>query len=178
MGEGQLIDVSMLEARHRPPGLGDGRISPRARCRIPSVRRTAPALRISLHTADGYITVGATSPRPWTGVLSSTRPGASLGTTSASDECRSPSPLRGVAELIEAVTVTKPSEHWYRLLEEAGVPCGVLNRLDQVTTDEHVQARGFIRELDHTKLGKVRATGSPPVIQNPVRLERAGPILG
>ena len=84
-----------------------------------------------------------------------------------------------LASLIEEVTTTMPSEHWYRLLEEAGVPCGVLNRIDQVLSDAHLQARGFVVDLPHSKLGTVRATGSPlRLSRTPVRLERAGPVLG
>ena len=84
-----------------------------------------------------------------------------------------------LAAIIEEITTTRPSAHWYRLLEEAGVPCGVLNRLDQVVADEHVQARGFVVELEHSKLGAVKATGSPVRLsRTPVRLERAGPVLG
>jgi formyl-CoA transferase len=143
-----------------------------------SAHRTSAPYQ-ALRTADGYITVGATSPRPWTAFCQA------LGlehlenderfATNAARRAR----YEELAGLIEQVTVTQPSEHWYRLLEDAGVPCGVLNRLDQVTSDEHVQARGFIRELDHTKLGKVRATGSPVRLsKTPVRLERAGPMLG
>jgi formyl-CoA transferase len=55
----------------------------------------------------------------------------------------------------------------------------VLYTLDQVLEDEHVRARGFVRELDHSKLGRVRATGSPVRFsRTPLRLERAGPLLG
>lgn len=180
MGEGQLIDVSMLEAGialqvwETSGYFATGEVPDP----LGSAHRTSAPYQ-ALHTADGYITVGATSPRPWTAFCQA------LGleqlenderfATNAARRAR----YEELAELIETVTITQPSEHWYRLLEEAGVPCGVLNRLDQVTSDEHVQARGFIRELDHTKLGKVRATGSPVRLsKTPVRLERAGPILG
>jgi formyl-CoA transferase len=55
----------------------------------------------------------------------------------------------------------------------------VLNRLDQVLADDHVRAREFVRELDHPTLGRVRATGSPVRFsRTPIRLERAGPLLG
>jgi crotonobetainyl-CoA:carnitine CoA-transferase CaiB-like acyl-CoA transferase len=86
---------------------------------------------------------------------------------------------RELAGLIEEVTVTQPSGHWYRLLERAGVPCGVLQRIDQALADEHVRARGFIVQLPHSKAGAVRATGSPiRFSRTPVRLEWAGPVLG
>ncbi len=59
------------------------------------------------------------------------------------------------------------------------MPCGVLYTLDQVLEDEHVKARGFVRELEHPVLGRVRATGSPVrPSRTPMRLERAGPLLG
>ena len=81
--------------------------------------------------------------------------------------------------LIEAVTVTRPSGRWYRLLEDAGVPCGVLNRIDQAVADEQVRARGFVVELPHSKAGTIKATGSPARLsRTPVRLTRAGPLLG
>jgi formyl-CoA transferase len=48
-----------------------------------------------------------------------------------------------------------------------------------VVEDEQVGAREFVVDLPHTKLGKVRVTGSPMRLsRTPVRLERAGPLLG
>jgi formyl-CoA transferase len=180
MGEGQIIDVSMLEAGialqiwESSGYFANGEVPEP----LGSAHRTSAPYQ-AMRTADGYITVGATSPKPWTAFCQA------LGlehlenderfATNAARRAR----YEQLAGLIEEVTVTKPSEYWYRLLEDAGVPCGVLNRLDQVTTDEHIQARGFIRELDHAKLGKVRVTGSPVRLsKTPVRLERAGPVLG
>jgi formyl-CoA transferase len=179
-GEGQLIDVSMLEAGialqvwETSGYFATGEVPDP----LGSAHRTSAPYQ-ALRTSDGYITVGATSPRPWTSFCQA------MGlehlehderfATNAARRAR----YEELAELIEKVTVTQTSEHWYRLLEDAGVPCGVLNRLDQVTSDEHIQARGFIRELDHARLGKVRATGSPVRLsKTPVRLERAGPLLG
>ncbi len=133
----------------------------------------------ALRTADGHITVGATSPRLWAAFC------AALGLQDLERDARFATVssrrfhTRELIARIEAVTTTYPSAHWHRLLEEAGVPCGVLNRVDQALHDEHVQARGFVVELDHPAAGKVRATGSPMRLsRTPVRLEHAGPLLG
>jgi formyl-CoA transferase len=179
-GKGQHIDVSMLESAialeawetsgyfatgEVPKPLGSAH------------RFNAPYQAV--RTADGYVTIGPTTPANWKAFCAAT----GLERLDA-DERFSTGPLRRrnnkelVAE-IERVTTTKDSEHWYRLLERAGVPCGVLYTLDQVLEDEHVRARGFVRVFEQSKLGPLRATGSPVRFsRTPVRLERAGPLLG
>jgi crotonobetainyl-CoA:carnitine CoA-transferase CaiB-like acyl-CoA transferase len=132
-----------------------------------------------MRTADGYITIGATSPRNWSALCDA------LGLQHLEHDPRFAEVAarrqryQELAEIIEEVTRTQPSEHWYRLLEQAGVPCGVLNRIDQVVADAHVKAREFVRDLPHAKLGQVRVTGSPMRFsKTPVRLDHAGPLLG
>jgi formyl-CoA transferase len=123
--------------------------------------------------------VGATTPRTWAALCEA------LGlqhlehderfATVAARRAR----YQELAGLIEEVTATQPSGYWARLLECAGVPCGVLQRIDQAVADEQVRARGFLVDLPHRKVGAVRATGSPlHFSKTPVRLEWAGPVLG
>jgi formyl-CoA transferase len=73
----------------------------------------------------------------------------------------------------------QPARHWVDALEQAGVPCGMLQTYDQVFRDPHLEARGFFPEAQHTKLGAVKQVGSPMRLSGtPVRMERAGPLLG
>jgi formyl-CoA transferase len=179
-GQGQQIDISLLESaialeawetsgyfatKEVPKPLGSAH------------RINAPYQAV--RTADGFITIGATTPANWQSFA------AALGLEHLSaDERFKTGPLRRknykeLVVLIEQVTSTRTSDHWYRLLEKAGVPCGVLYTLDQVFEDEHVRARGVVRELEHPTLGTVRVTGSPVRLsRTPLRLERAGPLLG
>ena len=179
-GEGQQIEVSLLESAmalevwETSGYLATGEVPEP----LGSAHRTSAPYQ-AVRTADGYITVGATTPRNWAAFC------GALGlrqlehderfATVAARRAR----YRELAGIIEEVTVTRPSVHWYGLLERAGVPCGVLQRVDQALADEHVSARGFVVELPHSKAGAVRATGSPIRFSGtPVRLERAGPVLG
>ncbi|MDQ3809562.1 MAG: CoA transferase [Chloroflexota bacterium] len=179
-GAGQQIDLSLFESAialevWETSGYFATGIVPEP---LGSAHRVSAPYQ-AVRTLDGYITVGATSPRNWAGFCQA------LGlqhlehderfATVANRRAR----YQELAELIEQITRTQPSEHWYRLLEQAGVPCGVLNRINQVMDDPHVAARGFIVDLPHTKAGTVRATGSPiKLSRTPVGLERAGPVLG
>ncbi|MCH8505225.1 MAG: CoA transferase [Ectothiorhodospiraceae bacterium] len=81
--------------------------------------------------------------------------------------------------LLEGVFRQHPSAHWLETLEVVGVPCGPVNKLDQVFADPQVQARQLQRALKHPSLGSI------PSVANPIRYdgesataERAPPELG
>ena len=179
-GTGQHIDVSLLESAIALEAWETSGYF--ATGEIPKPLGSAHRINApyqAVRTSDGYVTIGATTPANWQSFA------AALGLEHLStDERFATGPLRRknyreLAALIEEVTSRRPSEHWYRLLERAGVPCGVLYTLDQVLEDEHVRARGFVGELAHSKLGRVRATRSPVrMSRTPLRHERAGPLLG
>jgi formyl-CoA transferase len=179
-GSGQHLDISLLEsaialqAWETSSYFATGEV-PRPLGSAHRINAPYQAVR----TRDGYITIGATTPGNWDAFTKA------LGIERLSaDERFTTGPLRrknykALAALIEEVTVTNTSAHWYRLLEKAGVPCGILNTLDQVLDDEHVKARGVVRELAHPTGGGVRATVDPiRLSRTPMRHERAGPLLG
>ena len=179
-GKGQHIDVSLLEsamaleAWETSAYFANGDV-PKP---LGSAHRVSAPYQ-AIRTSDGYITVGATTAANWHAFC------VTLGLEHLEDDARFTTvPLRRanyreLAALIEEVSTTRPSEHWYRALETAGVPCGVLYTLDQALADEHVRARGVVREIAHPKGGTVNVVGSPiRFSRTPIRMERGGPLLG
>jgi len=83
-----------------------------------------------------------------------------------------------VEPLAEAMTA-RTTAAWVAALEAASVPCGPINRLDEVFADDQVKARGLAIAL-------CRPDGTPtPGVANPIRLSaspveynRAAPALG
>jgi crotonobetainyl-CoA:carnitine CoA-transferase CaiB-like acyl-CoA transferase len=62
------------------------------------------------------------------------------------------------AELIPILAdifATRPLAHWARLLEDAGIPNGPLNTLDQVVADPQTAALGMIQQKPGSALGLV-----------------------
>ena len=179
-GQGQLIDVSLFEAgvslavweaaAHWTSGDVPERLGSAHRASAPYQ---------AVRTADGYVTLGATTPPTWAALC------RVLGLDYLRDDARFSSNAgrraryRELAALLEEVTVTQLSAHWYAALEAAGVPCGVLQTYDQVLSDPHLQERGFFHALPHTTAGEVPALGSPVrLTRTPVQLKRAAPLLG
>jgi crotonobetainyl-CoA:carnitine CoA-transferase CaiB-like acyl-CoA transferase len=81
--------------------------------------------------------------------------------------------------LLRQATVMKTTAEWVAALEAAAVPCGPINRLDQVFADPQVQARGMKIELAHPALGMVPLVASPIRLSaTPVQYRHAPPTLG
>jgi crotonobetainyl-CoA:carnitine CoA-transferase CaiB-like acyl-CoA transferase len=71
--------------------------------------------------------------------------------------------------LIEAIAGRmrdKTTAEWIGILEPLGVPCGPINRLDEVYADPQVRHRGLRIEVPHPLSGTV------PLVANPIRFSR------
>ena len=81
--------------------------------------------------------------------------------------------------LLRQATVMKSTAEWIAALEAAGVPCGPINRLDQVFADPQVLARQMRIDLPHPTLGPVPLVANPiRLAASPVQYRQAPPTLG
>ncbi len=62
---------------------------------------------------------------------------------------------------IEKVFTQQPTSHWVIKLDAAGVPGGPVFSYDQALENEHSQARKLVVEIDHPKIGRMKALGNP-----------------
>jgi CoA:oxalate CoA-transferase len=63
-------------------------------------------------------------------------------------------------ELLKTLA-TKTAAEWIDLLHEAGVPCGPINKIEDVVKDPHVAARNMIIEVEDPTAGRVKMFGNP-----------------
>lgn len=81
--------------------------------------------------------------------------------------------------LIRQATVFKTTAQWITELEQAGVPCGPINDLQQVFADEQVVARGLRVDIAHSLGGTAPSVASPIRLSaSPVQYRNAPPLLG
>ena len=81
--------------------------------------------------------------------------------------------------MIDAVMRTRTQAEWASELTPRGVPCGPINRLDQVFADPQVAARGLRVDLPHPLAGSVPQVVAPLKFSaTPPLYDRAPPLLG
>ena len=179
-GRGQLVDVSMFESSVSLAVWEAGTYFTTGE--VPRAAGSAHKLvgpYQAVRAADGHFVIGATTPPNWTAFC------RALGLERLE---RDPRFADGTARrthadqlipLIEELTVTRPAAHWLAVLRAAGVPCGEIQDYAAVFNDPHLLARDFFVDLEHPRLGTVRALGTPiRLASSRPRIERAGPLLG
>jgi crotonobetainyl-CoA:carnitine CoA-transferase CaiB-like acyl-CoA transferase len=70
--------------------------------------------------------------------------------------------------LLKPILARRPLAEWIAALEEANVPCGPINRIDQVFADPQAIARGLTVAMQH-------ATGPMNLVASPLRLSGTPP---
>ena len=179
-GEGQLIDVSLLEAGVSLAIWEAGRFF--ATGEIPQASGSAhqsAAPYQAFRAADGWLTIGATTPPNWKALCGALGLQNLLEDERYADASRRHRNREVLASTIESITSTRPTQHWLQVLGEAGVPCAPIQDFGQVFTDPHLLARNYYWDAPHGTVGPVRQLGSPMRFSStPVRRDNAGPLLG
>jgi crotonobetainyl-CoA:carnitine CoA-transferase CaiB-like acyl-CoA transferase len=64
-------------------------------------------------------------------------------------------------EEIEKVFAARPTKHWVKKLDAAGVPGGPVFNYVRALENEHSRARNMVVEIDHPRIGRMKALGNP-----------------
>ena len=179
-GQGQFIDVSLLEAGVSLAIWEAGIFF--ATGEIPQASGSAhqsAAPYQAFRAADGWLTIGATTPPNWKGLCEALGLQNLIEDERYADASRRLRNREALASKIESITSTRPTQHWLQVLGEAGVPCAPIEDFGQVFTDPHLLARNYYWDAPHRTVGPVRQLGSPMRFsRTTVRRDTAGPLLG
>jgi crotonobetainyl-CoA:carnitine CoA-transferase CaiB-like acyl-CoA transferase len=81
--------------------------------------------------------------------------------------------------LLKPLFPLRSTAEWIALLETANVPCGPINRVDQVFSDPQAIARGLTVTMDHAATGALDLPASPlRLLGTPPEYKSAPPLLG
>lgn len=115
-------------------------------------------------TADGAINIAASGQKLWRRFCEATKLDDLLVDPKyETSQLRS----RNRAQLnvrIGELTCTKSSAHWVKILNDAGIPAGPINNIQQMFDDPQVQHLGMVRDVPTTKGTTIR------LVEQPVRM--------
>lgn len=179
-GEGQLIDVGMLDcqvailenAMVRYFSTGD----------IPRpLGRRHPAITPFevFESADGYVVIAIGNNELWRKFCEHVdRPEL------IDDERFHTNALRtenhaSLFPILADIMCRRTTDAWVEALEAIGVPCGPVNTVDKVANDPQVLARDMIAEVEHDTTGTVQIPGIPiKLSETPGQINAPAPNLG
>jgi formyl-CoA transferase len=110
-------------------------------------------------TADGHMNIGAAGEaiyQRFCKVIEA--PGLASDPDFATNADRSKNRAR-LNEAISAITRTRTTAEWIARLNEAGVPCGPIYKMNEVFADPQVRHLGIARSVPHKVLGSVEVIG-------------------
>ena len=80
--------------------------------------------------------------------------------------------------ILTEITTQFTTDHWIKSMESIGVPCGPVNTIDKVVTDPQVLEREMIVEVEHETTGALKIPGIPiKLSKSPGRIEHPAPNL-
>jgi formyl-CoA transferase len=183
-GQGQLVEVAMLEAAvcalasalgaHMD---GDRRVPPRTGNRHPAL---AMAPYNVYPTTDGHVAIFTASDRHWHSIA---RVLGREDLLEHPDYATTPGRAARVEEidaLVSAWTGVRGKDEVMRVMTEAHVPCAPVRTTAEVAADPHLEARGFWADLPHPRRGRARVPNSPIRLHGCERgrAARSAPLLG
>jgi formyl-CoA transferase len=164
-GRGQLVECSLLETAvgfsswTSAGWLVDGQEPTRQGSRH---RQNAPYQRFA--TKDGYLMIGAAGQHIWERCVRALAQPAWL-TDARFRTSRDRMKNRAALEReMEALLTTQPTEHWIKVLDDAGVPCGPVYTYAQLFADPQIVHRELVVHADDAELGRV------PHIRTPIKM--------
>ncbi len=179
-GEGQLVDTSLLEAGIintywvSAIFLATG-VSPGA---IGSAHPLSAPYQ-AIQTSDGWINIGAANQANWLRLVEVIEMPELAGDARFIDNAAR---MQHRPELIEILTMRfkeRPTGEWLERLEAVGVPAGPVLSIGDMLKDPQVLARDMVVEVDHGRLGRTRALGTPVKFSGtPTKVARGAPLLG
>jgi crotonobetainyl-CoA:carnitine CoA-transferase CaiB-like acyl-CoA transferase len=179
-GVGQLVDTSLLEGSILNTAwvsaifLATG-VSPQA---IGSAHPMAAPYQ-ALQTADGWINVGAANQANWQRLVEVIDMPELAADARFTDNALRMQNLPALVEILGERFQQRNTADWLGRLEAVGVPASPVLSIGDMLADPQVIARDMVVEVEHSRIGRTRALGSPVKFsQTPTRVSRAAPQLG
>ncbi len=179
-GEGQWVHTSLLEAQiamldfQAARWLIDHEVPPQAGNHHPT------GIPMGVYpTADGHINIAAPSDRMFRIFCEAIGAEALLERAEYADAGQRSKNRDALNEKIGEYTSRRNGDEWIAMLNEAGIPCGPINTIDETFADPQVRHLGIATPVEHETLGRMEVVGQAVhLTRTPQRMRSAAPEHG
>src|SRR5574337_686177 len=179
-GEGQRIDVSLLETQ--VAALINIASSYLNAGEIPGKWGTAHVNIVpyqAFRTQDGYMIIGAANDRLWVKLCEAIGLAEMARDPQYATNAQRVAHREEIVRLLEGRLIAKTRKEWEAVLAPLGIPCGPINRMDEVFADPQVRHLQMVLEARRPDVGTIRMVrNSVTFSRTPVDLRQAPPGLG
>jgi len=179
-GDGQLVDTSLFEA---------GIVHTYWQSAIGLATGVAPGPMGSAHplnapyqafeTADGWITLGAANQKNWLRLLEILDAPEIADDSRFKENADRMAHLKELEDQLNPIFLRHSTQDWLDKLETAGVPAGPVLNVNEMHADPHALARDMVVEVEHNRLGPVKAIGLPVKFsETPGKVASGAPVYG
>ncbi len=178
-GQGQKVDASLLggmialQGWHIAHYLTTGKMA-----LMSSDRKMRSPLFTYYQASDGWFTIAIIDPRQWPALCRIVGlPNLENDPRFAETRTRNDHASDLIA-ILDDRFAEKPRDHWLKLLEAEGIPCGAVQDYQELAEDEQVVANRYIVDTEDPRLGSVRLPGPPVQLSETPGETRPAPDLG
>ena len=179
-GDGQRIDVSLLETQIA--ALINIASSYLNAGEMPGKWGTAHVNIVpyqAFQMEDGYMIIGAANDRLWVRLCEAIGLSELARDPQYASNAQRVEHREEIVRLLGARLITRTRKAWEAILAPLGIPCGPINRMDEVFADPQVQHLQMVLEAEHPAAGTVRMVRNPVSFSlTPVDLRQVPPRLG
>lgn len=178
-GEGQLVDVSMMDCQVAILGNAVARYVTTGIIPKPLGNRHPSITPFCSFTAkDGSIIVGAGNDRLWVKLCNIlNRPDLLVDERFASNPLRTNN-VAALHQILNEELQKETVAEWMEKLEGAGVPCAPINNVKNLIEDPQLKEREMFVEVEHPIAGKLKMPGIPIKMSvTPGEIKTPAPIL-
>ena len=159
-GKGQRVEVAMHEAAVTSLASAMGAVMDGDTSVPDRTGNRHPALAMAPYNtypcADGYVAIFTAAERHWHSMCRMLGRPELLDDPGLSSTVGRAKRMTEVDDIVSAWTLTRSKAEVLKLLNEAHVPCAPVKTAREVSTDPHLEARGFWVDTDHPRRGKTR----------------------
>jgi crotonobetainyl-CoA:carnitine CoA-transferase CaiB-like acyl-CoA transferase len=179
-GEGQAIDMALFDCQ--AAALANQAMNYLAGGMVPGRLGNAHPNIVPYQvfaTANGYIILAVANDRQYRNFCKAAERDDLAGDPRFATNASRVAHRTTLVALLEPVLAARTTEDWIARLEAANVPCGPINRIDEVFADPQAIARGFKISMTHGKAGPIDLLASPlRLSRTPPEYHLAPPVLG